>query len=83
MPGSLRLGGIAEIDIYAHLSWFIILVLLTWSLASDWFAQLFPGWAPTTYWIAACISALLPIDWFPSFPGHRTYGCSTRPQVSL
>ncbi len=59
MPGSLRLGKIAGINIYAHLSWFIILVLLTWSLASDWFAQLFPGWATTTYWITAFISALL------------------------
>ena len=59
MPGSLRLGKIAGIDIYAHLSWFIILVLLTWSLASGWFAQLFPGWATTTYWIVAFISALL------------------------
>ena len=59
MPGSLRLGKIAGIDIYTHLSWFIILVLLTWSLASGWFAQLFPGWATTTYWIVAFISALL------------------------
>ncbi len=59
MPGSLRLGKIAGIDIYAHLSWFVILVLLTWSLASGWFAQLFPGWATTTYWIVAFISALL------------------------
>src|SRR5712692_2477315 len=59
MPGALRLGKIAGIDIYAHLSWFIILVLLTWSLASGWFAQLFPGWATTTYWIVAFISALL------------------------
>jgi Zn-dependent protease len=59
MPGSLRLGKIAGIDIYAHLSWFIILVLLTWSLAGGWFAQLFPGWATTTYWIAAFISAVL------------------------
>jgi Zn-dependent protease/CBS domain-containing protein len=59
MPGSLRLGKLAGIDIYAHLSWFIILVLLTWSLASGWFAQLFPGWATRTYWIVAFISALL------------------------
>src|SRR6266478_8022135 len=59
MPGSLRLGKIAGINIYAHLSWLIILVLLTWSLASGWFAQLFPGWSTTTYWIVAFISALL------------------------
>ena len=59
MPGSFRLGKIAGIDIYAHLSWFIVLVLLTWSLASGWFVQLFPGWSTTTYWITAFISALL------------------------
>jgi Zn-dependent protease/CBS domain-containing protein len=59
MPGSLRLGKIAGINVYAHLSWFIILVLLTWSLANDWFAQLFPGWSTATYWIAAFISTLL------------------------
>ena len=59
MPGSFRLGKIAGIDIYAHLSWFIVLVLLTWSLASGWFVQLFPGWSTPTYWITAFISALL------------------------
>ena len=59
MPGSFRLGKIAGIDIYAHLSWFIVLVLLTWSLASGWFAQSFPGWSTPTYWITAFISALL------------------------
>lgn len=59
MPGSLRLGKIAGIDIYAHLSWFIILVLLTWSLADDWFVQVFSGWATTTYWVVAFISGLL------------------------
>jgi Zn-dependent protease/CBS domain-containing protein len=59
MPGSFRLGNIAGIDIYAHPSWFIVLVLLTWSLASGWFAQAFAGWSTSTYWIAAFISALL------------------------
>jgi Zn-dependent protease/CBS domain-containing protein len=59
MPGSFRLGKIAGIDIYAHLSWFIVLVLLTWSLASGWFVQLFPGWSTPTYWITAFISAQL------------------------
>ena len=53
MPGSLRLGKIAGIAVYAHLSWLILLVLLTWSLASDWFAQVFPGWGVMTYWVTA------------------------------
>ena len=59
MPGSFRLGKVAGIDIYAHISWFIIFVLLTWSLASDWFPQFFAGWSNGTYWIAALISTLL------------------------
>ncbi|HET7637972.1 MAG TPA: site-2 protease family protein, partial [Ktedonobacteraceae bacterium] len=59
MPGSLRFGNIAGINIYAHLSWLIILVLLTWSLANDWFAQMFSGWSTATYWIVAFVSTLL------------------------
>jgi len=59
MPGSLRLGGIAGIDIYIHFSWLIILVFLTWSLATGWFPQLYPGWSTATYWIIGLISALL------------------------
>jgi Zn-dependent protease/CBS domain-containing protein len=59
MPGSFRLGKIAGIDIYAHVSWLILLVLLTWSLARGWFVLLFPGWSTTTYWIVAFISAML------------------------
>jgi Zn-dependent protease/CBS domain-containing protein len=59
VPGSLRLGKIAGIDIYAHFSWFIILILLTWSLASNWFAQVFPAWTAATSWLVAAISALL------------------------
>ena len=59
MPGSLRLGRMVGIDVYAHLSWFIILVLLTWSLATNWFAQMFSGWSTTAYWITAFTSTLL------------------------
>ncbi len=59
MPGSFRLGKIAGIDVYAHISWFIIVVLLTWSLARTWYGQWFSGWSPNTYWLAAFISVLL------------------------
>src|SRR5947199_6757144 len=59
MPGSFRMGKIAGIDVYAHISWFIIVVLLTWSLAHTWYGQWFPGWSPNTYWLAAFISVLL------------------------
>jgi hypothetical protein len=36
MPGSLHLGKIAGIEISIHVSWLIIVVLLTWSRASGW-----------------------------------------------
>ena len=59
MSGSIRVGKVAGIDIYVHTSWFIILLLLTWSLARDWFPPFFSGWPPSTYWLVAFISALL------------------------
>ena len=59
MPGSFRLGTFAGIDIYINYSWLIILVFLIWSLATNWFAVLYPGWSPALYWITATIAALL------------------------
>ena len=59
MPGSLRIGAIAGIDIFVHVSWLIIFVLLTWSLAGGWFAALYPGWSPLTYWMVSLLAALL------------------------
>ena len=59
MPGSFRIGKIAGIDIDIHVSWIIILVLLTVSLATGWFPQLYPGWSTATYWVVGLISSLL------------------------
>jgi Zn-dependent protease len=55
MPGSFRIGRIAGINIFIHVSWPIIIVLLTWSLATGWFAVLYPGWATITYWVVTPI----------------------------
>jgi len=59
MPGSLRIGQIAGIDIYINVSWIVILVLLTWSLAVSWFPSIYPGWSVGTYWIVSLIAAIL------------------------
>src|SRR2546428_6351428 len=59
MPGTFRIGKIAGIDIDIHVSWIIILVLLTVSLATGWFPQLYPGWSTATYWVVSLISSLL------------------------
>ena len=59
MPGSLRIGKIFGIDIYIHISWVIILVLLTWSLAVGWFPVLYHGFSAITYWVLGFIAAVL------------------------
>ena len=59
MPGSLRLGKLAGIDISIHVSWLIIVVLLTLSLATGWFPALYPGWSPVTYWGVSLLAVLL------------------------
>jgi Zn-dependent protease/CBS domain-containing protein len=59
MPGTFRIGKLAGIDIDIHVSWIIILVLLTVSLATGWFPQLYPGWSTATYWIVSLIASLL------------------------
>src|SRR5437016_5311784 len=59
MPGSLRIGSIAGIAIYIHVSWLLILVFLTVSLATGWFPRLYPGFTSTTYLILGLIAALL------------------------
>jgi len=59
MPGSLRIGKIFGIDIYIHISWVIIIVLLTWSLAVGLFPVLYHGASVITYWILGFIAAVL------------------------
>lgn len=59
MPGSFRIAKIAGISIEANVSWLVILVLLTWSLAVDWFPAAVPGRPAATYWALGLIAALL------------------------
>jgi len=59
MPGSLRIGKIFGIDIYIHISWVIIIVLMTWSLAVGWFPVLYHGFSALTDWILGFIAAIL------------------------
>src|SRR5258707_2161123 len=59
MPGSVRIGSIAGIDINIHVSWLIILVFLTFSLATGWFPLYYPGYSVSTYYLLGFISTLL------------------------
>jgi Zn-dependent protease/CBS domain-containing protein len=58
MPGSIRLGKIAGIEININFSWIIIVVLITWSLATQ-FMVIYPGWGTATYWIVGLLAAIL------------------------
>ncbi|HLI08715.1 MAG TPA: site-2 protease family protein [Ktedonobacteraceae bacterium] len=58
MPGSIHLGKIAGIEIDINYTWIIIVVLITWSLATS-FMAIYPGWGTATYWIVGFIAAIL------------------------
>jgi Zn-dependent protease/CBS domain-containing protein len=59
MPGSFRIGRIAGIDIDINVSWLVILVLLTFSLAVSWFPATVPRQSTLIYWTLGFIAALL------------------------
>src|SRR6476646_4737759 len=59
MPGSFRIGRIAGIDIEVNVSWLVILVLLTFSLAVSWFTATVPRQSTLIYWVLGFIAALL------------------------
>jgi len=59
MKYAWRVGRIAGIEIRIDSSWFIILVLFTWSLASAYFPERFPNWPQSQYWLIGLITSLL------------------------
>jgi Zn-dependent protease len=59
MTSSFRLGTIAGIRLELHVSWLIILVLLTFSLATGWFPAAVPALSPLMYWSVSLLASLL------------------------
>ena len=59
MRNSLTVGRIFGIPIGVHSSWFLIMVLLTWSLATNFFPAEYPGWTPQAYWLVGLLTSLL------------------------
>ena len=59
MKASWNLGSIAGIQVGVHYTWLFAFGLITWSLAQGFFPQIYPGWAASTYWTVAILSALL------------------------
>src|SRR3989344_1464719 len=61
MKTGLKVFRIAGIDIRLHYSWWLIFILLAWSLSTTYFPQpeVFPGAVKSTYWVMGIIASLL------------------------
>ena len=68
MRSAVRLGRILGVEIRLDYSWFIIFVLVTWSLAGHYFPTIHPGWTEIVYWVMGCITSLV---FFASVLAHE------------
>jgi Zn-dependent protease/predicted transcriptional regulator len=59
VPGSFRIARILGIDVRVHLSWILIFLLVTFSLADQVFPFNYPTWSQQKTVIVAAITALL------------------------
>lgn len=59
MRNTINLGKIFDIQIKIDYSWFIIFLLITWSLGGHYFPHSYPGWQSLTYWIVAFSTCLI------------------------
>lgn len=58
MGGSIRLGTLLGFEIRLDFSWFLVLILMTWTLSTGVFPTVY-GFAPQTSWVLGALSALL------------------------
>ena len=56
---TLNLGAVSGIPVGLHYSWFLLLGLVTWSLATQFYPSLYWGWSGGAYWATALAAALL------------------------
>jgi Zn-dependent protease/CBS domain-containing protein len=59
LKNSVRLFTIRGIQVGIHVSWLIIFVLLTWSLAVGYFPSAIPGVDATLAWVLAVVASIL------------------------
>ena len=56
---TIPLGRILGIPIGLDPSWFLIFILVTWTLATNYFPSAFADWPGAQYWILGAVTALL------------------------
>jgi Zn-dependent protease/CBS domain-containing protein len=59
MESSFRIARIRGIDVGVHYTWLLAFALVSWSLASGYFPQNYPGWGRTLYWTVGIAAALM------------------------
>ncbi len=59
MSGGIRIGRLFGIEIAIHPSWFIILALFAFTLATNFFPGSYENWGPLTTWAVAITATLL------------------------
>ena len=55
----VRLGKIAGIEVGLHYSWFVVPVLVAWSLAVELLPDQYPGWTSAAYWGTGVLVGLM------------------------
>lgn len=56
---TISLGRILGIPVGLDPSWFLIFVLITWTLASSYFPNEFKNWSTVQFWIVGAVTAIL------------------------
>ncbi|MDY7041726.1 MAG: site-2 protease family protein, partial [Chloroflexota bacterium] len=59
VKSSIKIGTLFGIPIRVHISWILIFVLITWSLAGTYFPQRYPLWSPGLWWTVGLTTSLL------------------------
>lgn len=68
MGQSIRIGRIFGVQIGLHPSWFVIALIVTYTLAAGQLPVTFPGWEAGLYWVVGAIISLL---FFASVLAHE------------
>ncbi len=59
LKGAIKLFTIKGIEVRLDYSWFIIFVLVTWSLGAGYFPHQYPDWPNPLYWVIGFITSIL------------------------
>lgn len=56
---SISIGKIIGVEIKLHYTWFIVFMLIMWTLATGYMPHQFPGLSSVLYWLVGAISAFI------------------------